>query len=562
MKKRLLALLAAAALAALAIAGCGTPAGQPATAATTAAAATAAAPEATEPATTAPAETSGAASETASQPEASGGGEKQYITLHLPSNPTMLDPALTSDGQGGILAFMMEPIMRVDKDYKLIPGIAESYESNEDATVYTYKIRSGVKFHDGTDCDAEAVKWNYERQIGDNATPDMPYAATIFSKVEKIEAPDATTLVITLSDPDGTLPTYLAMPNGTAIVSPTAWQADPEGFQKKPVGAGPYTFVEWIEDQSVKLDANPNYYGGEVMNAGVNFKVIKEPSVLTSEYLAGGVDYLTIANYTDIDQIEAAGFQVRSRPNLGYNFLSFADYESNELFKDERLRQAVAHALDRKALVNGIYSGYMNVAYSPIPIGMYGGDAEYTVYEYDVEKAKALMADAGYPDGFEFDFVTRSEPEYSTMAAAVQMELAKVGITMNVEILQKAEWLEKVFMEVPDHDMIAFNWGAAANDPSYMAALWLSSNAGTGYNTSGYSNPEFDSRIDSARKTADTAEQGRLYAQAAQMVNDDAACVFLQEQTSFWSTRDYIVDPEGNIGLFHTNPWWMCSKTN
>jgi peptide/nickel transport system substrate-binding protein len=473
----------------------------------------------------------------------------------------MLDPALTSDGQGGILAFMMEPIMRVDKDYKLIPGIAEGFESNEDATVYTYKIREGVKFHDGTACDAEAVKWNYERQIAGNATPDMPYAETIFAKVAKVEAPDATTLVITLSEPDGTLPTYLAMPNGTAIVSPTAWQADPVAFQKKPVGAGPYTFVEWIEDQSVKLDANPNYYGGEVMNAGVNFKVIKEPAVLTSEYLAGGVDHINNINYADIGQIESSGFQVRSRPNLGYGFLSFADYASNDLFKDERLRQAVAHALDRKALVDGIYSGRMNVAMAPIPVGMYGGDASYTVYEYDVEKAKALMAEAGYPDGFEFDFVTRSEPEYATMAAAVQMELEKVGIKMNISILQKAEWLDKIFMETPDHDMISFNWGAAANDPSYMAELWYSSNAGTGYNTSGYSNPEFDSLIDQARMTSDTAEQGRLYAQAAQMVNDDAACVFLQEQTYFWSTRDYIVDPEGNIGSFHTNGWWMCSKT-
>lgn len=547
MNKKILGLLLSAALALSVLAGCG---GDGTSGTTTAS------PDSEE--------TTGAeeSSDDAEESDAAGEGDSsQFINLHLPSNPTMLDPALTSDGQGGILGFIVEALMKVDKDFNLIPGIAESYEVNDDATVFTFHITPDVVFHDGTPCDAEAVAWNLNRQVGDNALPDMPYSDTIFGKVTSVEATDDLTVVVTLSESDSTLPIYLAMPNGTGLVSPTAFEEDPEGFQRNPVGAGPYIFDEWIDDQSVKLTANPNYYDGEVQNAGINFKIIKEDAVRSSEYIAGGIDHLHTIGMNDIEQIESAGYTVKSQPNLGYAFLSFADYENNDIFKDIRVRQAIWHALDRDTIVKALYNDRLEPANSMIPPGMYGGDEEYTTYEYDVEKAKELLAEAGYPDGFEFLYISRNEAEYQSMAVALQMELEKVGITMNIELLQRADWLEKVFQEEKDHDAIQFNWGAASNDPSYMAALWLSANArGGGYNTSGYNNPDFDALIDQARKTGDIDEQIRLYSEAAQMVNDDAPVVFLNRLGSYHSTNDSLVDPEGNIGTFASCPWWQVSK--
>jgi ABC-type transport system substrate-binding protein len=146
------------------------------------------------------------------------------------------------------------------------------------------------------------------------------------------------------------------------------------------------------------------------------------------------------------------------------------------------------------------------------------------------------------------------------MAAAMKMELAKVNINMEIESLQKAEWLEKILAEKPDHDACSFNWGAATNDPSYMAGLWVSTNGGTGFNTSGYNNPEFDRRVNDARKTGDQATQAKLYGQAAQMVADDAPVVFLSSSATYWSKGPNIIDPENVFGTFDTRIRWKIGK--
>jgi peptide/nickel transport system substrate-binding protein len=491
----------------------------------------------------------------------SGGIDKsQALNYFLPSNPTMLDPALTSDGVGGLLSLVTEALLATDRDFKLIPNIAESWTANADSTRFTFKIKPGVMFTDGTPCDAAAIKWNYDRQLKGNATPDMPYAEEIFGLVTSIEAPDAVTLIINQSESNSTLPIYLAMANGTGICSPTAWKKDPIGFQRRPVGAGAYIFQEWVDDQYVKYTANPNYHGGEVQNAGIYFRVIKETSVQTSEYLAGGIDYLEGVPVTDIDRLTAQGMTVGSTPGFSYTMLSFADYAQNPIFKDKRVRQAVWHALDREALVNAVYNSRAYVANSIIPKGMTGGDEPLKVYEYNPARAKALLAEAGYPNGFTFRYVCRSEPEHVNMAAAVKMELAKVNINMEIESLQKGEWLEKILAEKPDHDACSFNWGAASNDPAYMAALWVSTNGGTGFNTSGYNNSEFDRRINDARKTGDQAVQAKLYGEAAQMVADDAPVVFFHSSASFWSKGPNIVDPENLFGSFDTRIRWKIGK--
>ncbi len=489
------------------------------------------------------------------------------INLHLGSDFTNLDPALTSDGQGGILGFIMPPLMDTDKNFQLAPGIAESYTVNEESTEYTFKIREGVKFHDGTDCDAEAVKWNYDRQVGANATPDMPYAQTIFGKVTSIEAPDKYTVVFKLSESDGTLPIYLAMPNGCGLVSPTAWQKDPEGFRRNPVGAGPYKFVEWVADQHIKLERNDDYFGGEVQNAGVVMRVIKEPAVATSEFLAGTLDSLQSLPISDITQIEKSGYTVNSRPHPAYSYVVFADYENNQYFKDEKVRQAIWHALDIKSMVEGVYQGRNQVAKSYIPPNMVGGvGVDFQTYEYDVAKAEALLDEAGFPKDengqrFTVSYISRNEPWNAQMAVAIQMELAKIGIKVDVQLLARPDWLTKGLMETPDYDMIGRNWGAASNDTSYMAQLFTSQNAvAGGLNIPKYKNPEFDALVNEARTTGDVAKQAELYAKSAQILNDDAPIVFLEQHVSLWANQPNLIDPEGVIGWFGVNYWWKIGK--
>ena len=478
-----------------------------------------------------------------------------------------LDPALTSDGQGGILGFMMPPLMDVNADYSLAPGIAESYTVNEDSTVYTFKIPDGILFHDGTPCDAEAIKWNYDRQVGENAQPDMPYAKTIFGKVVSIEAPDKNTVVFTLNESDGTLPIYLAMANGCGLVSPTAWQADPEGFRRNPVGAGPYIFEEWISDEYISLKANPNYFRGDVKNGGVVMRVIKDNAVAVSEFVTGGLDFMALAA-TDVPKLEKAGYEVFSRPAAGFSYMVFADFENNAIFHDLNVRKALYHAMNMEAMVAGVYQGRNEVSTGYVPPSMVGGEyAPFVVPEYNVELAEQMLDEAGYPKDetgtrFEFSYISRNESWNTQMAVAIQMELAKIGVKVNVLLLPRPEWLNKGIMEHPDYDAVGRNWGAAANDTSYMAQLFTSENATPGgLNIPKWKNAEFDALVNEARKTGDVAKQAELYAKSAQLLNDEVPVIFLEQHANLWVQQSNLIDNDNNIGWNGVNYWWKIGKT-
>ena len=456
--------------------------------------------------------------------------------------------------------------MDVNRDYSLAPGIADSYTVNDDSTVYTFHIPDGILFHDDTPCDAEAVKWNYDRQVGDNATAEMPYAQTIFGKVTKVEAPDKNTLVITLSESDGTLPIYLAMANGTGIVSPTAWQKDPEGFRRNPVGAGPYIFEEWVSDQYIKMKANPKYFKGEVKNAGVIMRVIKDNAVAVSEFITGGLDYMGVAA-TDIPLAERSGYTVNSRPAAGFSYIVFADYTNNPIFKDLKVRQAIAHAMNMQSMVQGVYLGRNEVSTGYVPVSMVGGEhATFKVPEYNPELAEQLLDEAGYPKDengvrFSFTYICRNESWNTQMGVAIQMELDKIGVKVTVMPLPRPEWLNKGVMEVPDYDTVGRNWGAAANDTSYMSQLFTSNNAVPGgLNISKWVNKEFDALVEEARRTGDIVKQGELYAKSAQILNDELPVIFLEQHATMWVQQPYLIDPESNIGWNGVNIWWKIGK--
>ena len=200
-------------------------------------------------------------------------------TLYLVStaDPVTCDPALASDGQSGmVIDRVFASLVRYTQDGGVTPELAESYEITEDGTVYTFKIREGITFHDGTVCDANAILWNFERQMGDNATADMPYAESCFGNIVKAEAPDPLTFVVTLAEPSSSFLMNCAMRIAMGIVSPTAWEADPEGFARNPVGAGPYKFGEWVSGQYVTMPANEDYILGAPTNAMVVVRFIPE----------------------------------------------------------------------------------------------------------------------------------------------------------------------------------------------------------------------------------------------------------------------------------------------
>jgi len=456
------------------------------------------------------------------------------IYLTSISDPVSCDPALASDGASGMVVDrVFSALVRFNPDGSVYPEIAESFEISDDGLVYTFKIREGITFHDGTVCDASAVKWNFDRQIGDAATPDMPYAKSFFGPIVSCEAPDDYTVVITLDAPNSAFIVYNAMRIGMGIASPTAWEADPEGFARNPVGSGPYKFEEWVSDQYVSMVAFDDYILGRPSNGRVIVRFIKEAATRTSELLTGTIDAMGDISTDVLPVIEASdNINLIRNPGRNISYLAFADYETNALFSDIRLRQAVAYALDIDAINYGLFGENMITPGSMIPPTMQGGDREFTIIGYDPDKAVELMTEAGYPDGFKFTMLAYTvirgyNPVGERLAVQIMSELDKIGIKVDIIIKPWADFLNAMYMETPDYDAILGGWGAATNDTSYMLQLLEGSNGGTGSNHSGYNNPEFDALIAAAKAATDYDTAADLFAQAAQLANEDVPVVLL-----------------------------------
>lgn len=479
------------------------------------------------------------------------------IYVSSTADPTHLDPALCSDGQSTVVtALLFSSLIGYNLDGSIYMDVAESYDVSEDGLTYTFHIRDGILFTDGTSCDAEAIEWNWNRVIPANATADMPYSQTLFGSVASFDAVDSQTFVVTLSKKDSTFITLQGSNSLAAgLVSPTAYEADPEGFDRNPVGCGPYKFQEWVSGQYVSLVRNDDYYGGKAVNGGVVIRIIPEASTSVSELMVGGIDYLGDLAADQIDLLaSASNVKVIPTNSTNLSILSFADYDQNPLFSDIRLRQAVCYALDMESINKALFGDAMENAVSAIPTSMQAGADDYTIIGYDPDMAKELMTEAGYPDGFEFTLLTYNvvkgyNPAGEQLAVQMQAELAKVGITMNIEILPWAEFLEKMYGDpVEGYDVILHGWGADYNDTSNILMLFIDDEVGGGHNNSGYTSAAYNECYDAAITSSSYEEAGEFYHQAAQILNDDCPVYILGHGLGYMGVGATLINPEECLG--------------
>jgi len=492
-------------------------------------------------------------------------------------DPTHMDPYLCSDGQSTIVTGLIyDALVVYNLDGSLAPNVAESWDVSDDALTYTFHIRPGIKFHDGTDLDAYAVEWNWDRVVpaegktfADEPYVNMPYAELFYSDVASYEATDASTFVVTLKEPNNAFLTLIGSCSLAAgIISPTAYEADPEGFDKHPVGSGPYKFVEWVSGQYVQLERNDDYHLGKPTNAGVIIRIIPEANTAVNELITGGIyslNYMTEDDYATIENSGTA--QMMSYQGNTLSIMSFADYEKNPLFSDIRLRQAIGYALDFDTIVSALYGDSMETATSAIPYLMAGGDYDgYTSIGYDPDKAKELMAEAGYPDGFEFTLMTYNvvkgyNPAAEKLAVTIQSELAKVGITCHIMIVSPwSEFLNVIYTDpIPEgdqhYDVVLHGWGADYNDTSNILFLFSDDQIGDGANHSGYTDPEFNEYFDNAVRSTSYEEATEWYIKAAQKLNDDVPVYIIAHGVDHVATSNVIINPEECFGGIGNHTW-------
>lgn len=434
------------------------------------------------------------------------------VTMVVPT-PDLLDPHRTFQVPvRSILYALYDGLVTVDEKLNVVGELAESWEV-VDGTDFVLSLRDGVKFHDGTAFNADAVVVNFERLL-DPATkaPD----AAVFPGL-RVTAIDDRTVRFSNSAPNADFLLSLTEKPGQ-IISPKAIADFGNDVGTKPVGAGPFTFVEWVQGDHVTIRKNPDYWdSGYPFLDEVEFRDISDGAVVSAGLKSGdldigepsGADFDTIAN--------SPNFQVWSVPGVG-NVSDIILFPRNEPFVDPRARAAVIWALDRKTINDVVYAGLHIVPHGVIPPSFwaYNPEIESKGWGYDVQKAKTLLSAAGFGDGLEFTNWIANTPGSVRLAEVMQVMLKEAGITMRIEAIESNARIDKQ----RTGDIQATNAGFSGR-LSLDQFFTINYHTNGGFNYPKYSVPERDALIEQARRSFDQEERTQIYRNLELLMIDD-----------------------------------------
>lgn len=466
---------------------------------------------------------------------------RDIIRIALVANPTTLDPYNTTDSPASrVNVNIHETLVKRDADMNLIPGLAESWEI-VDETTYRFKIREGVKFHNGEELKASDVKFSFDMQ------KDNPHADSVTGMVDfdQCKAIDEYTFEMKMESPFGPILQHLTHAV-TSIVNEKAYKEAGDDYGQNPVGTGPYKFVEWKADDYVELTRHDDYWGEKALVKDLLFRIIPESSTRTIEVESGGVDIATrvapseVARFEDSDKVI-----VNLSETFSTNFFAFNTTVAP--FDDARVRQAINYAINKEAILKVVYQDIGLVGSAPISPTVWGYHDSLEPFGYNPDKARELLAEAGKDGGFTLTITTDEDQVRRDVAEMIQAQLAEVGITVEIEPLERGAFIGKVI----DGGLESFILGwSTFGDPDYaLYASFHSSMHGAGGNMSRYTNAEVDELLQKARVSVDDAERLELYKQAQEIIWSESPCVFLQHDTeaTLYSKdlKGFNISPEG-----------------
>ncbi|MCY6355446.1 ABC transporter substrate-binding protein [Clostridium sp. ZS2-4] len=452
------------------------------------------------------------------------GNAEKTLVFAQGADPRGLDPAFVDDGESAkVMVNVYEGLLKYKSDSTdLEPCLATEWNVSPDGKEYTFKLRQGVKFHDETDFNAEAVKFSIDRQLPPKRTDDMPYASFTFGPVDKVKVVDTYTVKILLKEPYTPFLANLAMCLAAPIVSPTAVEKYGDKFIENPVGTGPFKFVKWDRGQSIVLERNEKYWDKKAKVNKVVFKFTKENSVRASELMAGQVDIIDGVDPNDVAQIEKSGSNVLKQPGMNINYMAFNC--SRPPFDNAKLREAISHAIDREELVKFLYQGYSEVANSQMPSFIPGFNDKVKPYEYNPEKAKAMLKELG-KENLQIKMIVYSNPRpYNPvgqkLAEAIQGYLLKVGVKATVEPYTWTEYKEKT--KQGEGDIMFYGWTGDNGDADNFLSLLDSNEIASSLNAAKYKNDKVDKLLAEARQTPNGEVRNELYKEIQEILAKDA----------------------------------------
>ncbi|MEK7433951.1 MAG: ABC transporter substrate-binding protein [Cyanobacteriota bacterium] len=471
-----------------------------------------------------------------------------------------LDPADISDGESSaVTQNIFETLVKYkDESTEVEPHLAESWKVSDDGLTFTFTLKKGIKFHDGSEFNAEAVKFNYDRQM-DKKDPNrfngkFEYWDLFFTNVLKMEAKD-NTITFTLKEKDPTFLPNLALFT-MGIASPKAIKEFGKDFFKNPVGTGPFKFVSWTQNEKIVLKGNDEYWGEKTKLKKLIFKPIPDNSVRLLELEKGSIQGMDGINPDDAAKIgENKDLTLITQP--GMNVAYMAMNNDKPPLDNPKIRMAVNLAIDKDALVKAFFAdGKVGmVATNPIPPTLWSYNKTIQPFKFDKEKAKQLVKESGANLDKEINFwampIARPYmPNPSKIAESIQANLKEIGLKTKIVTYEWGTYLEKA--SKGEHDMCLLGWIGDNGDPdNFMYALLSSKNTkkGSASNFAFYKSPEMDKYLDDAKKEMDPKKRTDLYMSAQEVFHKDVPWVPLFHSTQIVAFRKefqgYKLHPTG-----------------
>ncbi len=484
-----------------------------------------------------------------SSPGASGGTTKETFVFAASSDPIMLDPAMASDGETFRIARQQFEGLLGTKPgtTELDPRLATAWKASADNKSFTFTLREGVKFSDDTDFNAEAVCANFERWFnwtGINQSENITYyygklmrgyktgANSGEALYKNCEAKSATEVTVNLNSPFVHFPDAMTLPS-FSMQSPTALkkynadntsgtETDPrfsEYATAHPTGTGPFVFESWDRGQQVKLKRNDNYWGEKAKVSEVIIRTISDPKARTQELQAGNIDGYDLVAPADVPTLKSGGFQVMQRP--AFNILYLGMNQKVKALSDLKVRQAIAYAIDKDALIKQVMPEGTKAAINFMPDNVTGWTDGVTKYAYDPAKAKDLLKEAGqenltldfnYPTGVSRPYMPSPEDIYTSLKA--QLEAVGIKVTP-VANKWSPDYLDKI-QGGSSHGIHLLGWTGDYNDPDNFVGVFFGGKA----NEWGFDNPDLFSALKEARQMGDASAQKAKYEEVNKMISD------------------------------------------
>ncbi len=478
-----------------------------------------------------------------------------------------LDPADVTDGESmKVTKVIFDALVDYEPGKtKVVPALAKSWETSEDGLTWTFSLREGVKFHDGTDFNAQAVKFNFDRWMNEEHPyhdGEFVYWSYMFGGfpgiVKEVQVVDDYTVEVTLNKKSAPFLSNLAMAP-FAISSPTAIKKYGEDYFKHPVGTGAFKLKEWNRGDKIALVRNDNYWNGKAYLEKVVFRVIPDNTARFMELQSGTIDLMDGVNPNSVPQVKDSNdlkLILRPSMNVGYMAMNF----DKKPLGNPLVRRAINHAINKEEMIEALYAGLAEPAKNPLPPALWGYNDDIEEYEYNLEKAKELLAEAGYADGFKTTLWAMPNPrpympQPKLIAQTIQSNLKEIGVEVEIKSYDWATYLQK--LENGEHDMCLMGWTGDNGDPdNFLYVLLDKDNAvkGSSGNYSFYRSDKLHDILIKAQVTMDRDERIKLYNEAQEIIHNDAPWVPVAHSTPPLALKDvvmnYIPSPLGIEKLY------------